>query len=318
MMKKIIYVLIYALILVFLLGGCTQNANKDTTPRKLTDYVGGDKGLSFKFEEGAPPSEIFDEGGDDFSIALQIKNEGEYTVQENGIIASLSGINQKDFSIASLHRKNDIELERKYPDRDGETLVIDFGNANYKVDLTSDFATKIVADICYDYRTRTAAAICLRKDTRQYQTADVCKITNEDVVFENSAAPIQITDVDESSAGRDKVKLTFTIENKGEGAFYKPEAFKDRCIPDEAKKDENYVYVILQDPSSRLRFECSALGGDNKGTVRLYDNKKTISCLIPTSGLQDTAFEQLIDITVDYVYRDAISQDIKIKNANVY
>lgn len=316
---KSTHLLIPVLIIALLVAGCESGGEKET-PRKLTDYVGGTGGLAIEFEEDAPPEEVFDNGEEDFFIALNIENEGEYTIEEGGIIASLSGINYKDFSLSSAHKKSNFELERIYEEREGGRDTIDFGDANYKVDIPSDFSTTIIADVCYEYRTTAAASICLKKDTRQHKTADACLISNEDINFENSAAPIQITDIDEASSGKNNIKLNFVIENEEAGSFYKPGTFKNECIPsdDDAEKNEDYVYVEITDPAGRLNFKCSALGNDNKGEVRLYDGRKQITCTLDTGGLQDTAFEQLIDITVDYFYRGAISKDITIKNAEVY
>ncbi|MBL7100410.1 MAG: hypothetical protein ISS23_00475 [Nanoarchaeota archaeon] len=313
---KFTHAIIPTLILVLIFAGC--ETTKDTTPRKLTDYVGGISGVSMEYEEDSPPGEVFDNNEEDFFIAVSVKNEGEYTIGQGGIIASLSGINKDDFSLASLHKKSTFDLDRRYEDREGGTDTIDFGSAKYKVDLSSDFSTRIITDLCYQYRTVAATSVCLKKDTRQHKTADACLINNEDLMFENSAAPIQITEVRESSSGANRIKLDFTIENKKDGSFYKPGTFRDKCIPDEAKKEKDYVYVELTDPAKRLNFKCSALGGSNKGEVRLYDNKKQISCTLDTQGLQDTAYQQLIDITADYFYRGAISKDITIKNAEVY
>ncbi|MBU4502118.1 MAG: hypothetical protein KKA79_05975 [Nanoarchaeota archaeon] len=313
---KLTYAIIPVLVIALLLTGCATTTEK--TPRKLTDYVGGTGGLSIEFEDEAPPGQVFDDGEEDFFIALKVENEGEYTIEEGGIIASLSGISKIDFSLASLHKKSNFDLERTYLDRSGGIDTIDFGDANYKVDLASDFSTRMIADVCYDYRTVAAAAICLKKDTRQHKTADACLITNEDIPFENSAAPIQITDIDEASSGSNKIKLNFVIENEEAGWFYKPGTFKTECIPDDANKEENYVYVEITDPANRLRFQCSALGDDNKGEVKMYDGKKQISCTLDTNGLQETAYEQLIDIKVDYMYRGAVEKEITIQNADVY
>ncbi len=314
---KLIHFLIPVLMLTLLTTGCQTGT--DTTPRKLTDYVGGIDGLSLEFEEGAPPEEIFDNGETDFNIAVRVKNEGEYTTKKGGIVASLSGINQNDFSLASLHKQSDADLDRKYETREGGINTIDFGNSKYKIDLSSDFATKIIADVCYEYRTVAAAAICLKKDTRQYKTADACSINNDQVVFENSGAPIQVSDVRESSSGANRIKIDFTIANKKPTeSSYKPGTFRDKCVPDLAKKEEDIVYKELTDPAKRLNFKCSALGDDNKGETKLFDDKKQISCTLDTNSLQDTSFEQKIDIVVDYVYRGAISKDILIKYAEVY
>ena len=313
---KFSYAIIPVLILALIFTGCEPTG--DTTPRRLTDYVGGVSGLAIEFEEDAPPEEVFDNNEEDFFVAINIKNEGEYTIGSGDMIASLSGINKNDFSISSLHKKSNFDLERKYEDREGGTDTIDFGKAKYKVDLSSDFSTKIITDVCYKYRTVAATALCLKKDSRQHKTADACLINNENPLFENSAAPIQITEVKESSSGANRIKIGFTVENKKDGSFYKPNAFSNKCIPDEAKNDKDYVYIEVTDPAGRLNFKCSALGGGNKGEVKLFDGKKQISCTLDTNGLQDTAYEQLVDIKVDYFYRGAVSQEITIKNAEVF
>jgi len=313
---RISYILIPVLILALVTTGC--ETTDDETPRKLTDYVGGVSGVALVFEEDAPPEEIFDNSEDDFFIAINLENEGEYTIKSGKIIASLSGINQNDFGVSSLHKKSNFDLERRYEDRDGGRDTIDFGSSKYRLDLSSDFSTNIIADVCYEYRTVAATSLCLKKDTRQHRTADACLINNENLVFENSAAPIQVSDVKESSSGANRVKLYFTIENKKDGSFYKPGAFTNKCIPDNAKKEKDYVHVTIKDPAGRLRFDCSALGGGSSGYVKLFDDKKQITCTLNTAGLQETAYEQLVDINVDYFYRGAVSKEVTVKNAEVY
>lgn len=313
---KITYVFVTILIIALLLAGCAPS--ETDVPRRLTNYVGGTDGLSFEFEEDAPPDTVMDAGEEDFSIALGIKNEGEYTIPKGKIIATLSGIDRESFSLPSLHKKSDFDIDRRLEEKAGGRGTIDFGMANYKIDLKSDFSTKIVADVCYDYRTVAAARICLKKNTIQHKTRDACAINQPMIDYENSGGPIQIKNVEESSSGSNRIRLAFKLSNDGQGYVYKPNTFTTKCAPDEYRKEEDYVYVKVSDDAGRLRFQCSGLDDKNAGVVRLYDNEREISCTLDTTGLQETAYESLINIEVDYMYRDAIEQPITIENAEVY
>lgn len=317
---KLTYVLIPVLILALLAMGCEPTA-EETTPWDLPESITSTDGLAIEFGEGEPPDEPFEQ--DDFYISLEVKNDGDYTIEEGGIIASLSGINKNDFSLNSLDKKSNFELGRKIEEEaiEGETNTLDFTkdkSANYNIDLATDFKARIRADVCYEYRTRAEASVCLKKDTRQYKTGDACAINNPDVEFESSAAPIGITDVSESPSGKDAVKVKFTIENNEGGGVYKPGTFSNKCTKEAERDEEDYVFVELTDPAGRLRFKCGRLGDSNEGYVRLHEYTEIITCSLDTNGLQEEAYTQPVTITVDYFYRSAIGKEITIKNADIY
>lgn len=297
--------------------GCTGNTKNNT--RKLTSFIGGSDGLSIGFVANAPPDKVLDESQEDFDISLDLENKGEFTISPNGIIATLSGIDREAFSLPSLSARSNFQIERKISDRgvtrDGGRDQLSFGTAKYKEDLASDFTTSIVADVCYNYRTVAATAVCLKKDTMQLKATDACLIDNSNVAFENSAAPIQVTKVETRKAGKNSVKVTFTVENKGSGIVYLPGTFADSCSGHE--RDESKLHVSVDSPSQKLGFKCDLFNGASEGDVKLYENKRQVSCVIDTLSLQETAYEPMINIQVDYMYRNAIKKDIKIENTNV-
>jgi hypothetical protein len=316
-MKRGALIFLVLLVIVSLVfTGCNNTTEK---VRKLSNYIGGNDGLTIAFSKNAPPDTVLDEKQEDFDVSLDIQNKGEYTIESGEIIATLSGIDREAFNLPSLNAKNAFQLERKINDRgvtrEGGRNDLTFGLATFTQDLAADFTTDIVADVCYKYRTVAVSAVCLKMNTLQLKTTDACLIDNDKVEFENSGAPVQITQVETRKSGKNSVKVTFTIENKGVGEVYVPGTFTDSCSGHE--KDEARVRVSLDSPSSRLTFKCDLFNGAAAGDVKIYDKKRQVGCVIDTGSLQETAFEAVVNIQVDYVYRNAIFKQIIIQNTNV-
>ncbi len=308
-----------ALLLITSLVLFTGCENKTDKVRRLSNYIGGSDGLAIGFTKNAPPDSVLDERQEDFDLSLDLENKGEYTIMPGEILATLSGIDREAFNLPSLNAKNAFQLERKINDRgvvrDGGRNDLPFGLATYTEDLAADFTTDIVADICYKYRTVAVAATCLKRNTLQLKTTDACLIDNDKVEFENSGAPIQVTNVETRKAGRNSVKITFLIENKGSGEVYLPGTFTDSCFGHE--KDEARAHVTMDSPSPRINFRCDLFNSASQGDVKLYDKKRQVSCIIDTGSLQETAYEALVNIQIDYIYRNAIFKEITIENTNV-
>lgn len=310
-----IFLALLLIVSVFFMG-CQE---KNEKVRKLTNYIGGDDGLGIKFTKNAPPDTVLDEKQEDFDVSLDLENMGEYTMAPGEILATLSGIDREAFNLPSLNAKNAFQLERRINDRgvvrEGGRNDLPFGLATFTQDLAADFTTDVIADVCYKYRTVAVAAVCLKRDTLQLKTTDACLIDNDKVEFENSGAPIQVTNVETRKAGRNSVKVTFTVENKGDGEVYLSGTFTDSCSGHE--KDEAKLRVIMDSPSPRINFRCDLFNGAAQGDVKLYDKTRQVSCTIDTGSLQETAYEALVNIQIDYVYRNAVVQEITIENTNV-
>lgn len=314
MMKKIFYLITFLLIIISLTG-CDRDGG--TTTRTGKAYIGGEEGLSFEFDEDAPPDEVMDDGQESFPIRLMVKNEGEYTIDKGGIVASLSGISKSDFDLKSLHAKSDFDLQRKEKTTgaEGEENILDFDDAKFVNDLAADFETTIFADVCYRYRTVAAASICLKRDSVQSRKSrDACEIRSDDVDYENSGAPIQVISVKQYPGGSNRVTFTFVIENKGDGKSYLANHFTSDCIvEDEFMSDE--LNIEVTSPSRNIGVTCDTLDGSSKGTIKLFNNKRTVTCSINTGSLQKTAYEGRVNIKLDYFYRNDVSKDITVENA---
>ncbi len=311
-MKRILMVFF---VLAALTSACKQIGDQDQKPAGA--FVGGTSGVDVAFIEGEPPVSVLDNNQETFLISLSLLNNGEFTVPRSGLIGSLSGISGSAFGLSSLDRKNEFEIQGVKKDREFVSLggeeLLEFGEASYKVDIPADFTTTIRADICYQYQTKAIGNLCLKKKVLSSDIDDVCEVNINDLGAENSGAPIQVTSMRQHSVGTSSIKVTFKISNVGIGAVYEPGTFTTSCSGHEDEKDK--VKVTVSNPQRTFEVKCSQFGGSNSGVVRLVNKEKEISCTIDTSNLQEITFQDLIIIQVDYMYRDAVTTQITVEDA---
>ena len=307
-------VLVLILVLSLFIFGC-QNTKKDT--QSLGIFIGGSEGLDFSFFENQPPIKVIDNNQEPFQIALKLQNKGEYTIPSNKIIASLSGINSEAFSLSSLNSRSNIPLEGKY--KSGDQVVqsspeeLQFDEALYKYDLNADFPTSIRADVCYLYETKSVSKICLKKKPVDKTIEDKCLINTDKVTTEVSSAPVKIKEVKQRSSSANAIKLTFTVINEGKGEVYGPETFTDKCS--EVSQEKDKVLVEVFSASSQAGIKCSQLRDSNKGLIKLALKEKVINCDIPTTNLQEVAFEEPINIVLTYFYKSSTEKQITVVNS---
>jgi len=310
-MKRIAILILLALFL----AGCANTDDKDTTTGKA--FIGGTEGITLAFVGTEPPAEVLDDGQQTFFITMLLTNNGEYTIPAGKIIASLSGISKEAFNLATLNIKSNFDLERARKERDqttpGAIEELNFGEAKYKPDLPADFFTEIRADVCYDYETSAISSLCLKKNLLQKNDEDNCAVDNAQSKFENSGGPIQITSIRQRPVSGNKLSVTFDIMNQGPGKVYKPGTFIDVCTSNDI--NENVVVVELSSPTSKFPINCRRFIDASTGEVRLVNGIKTVTCEIDTSGLQEATFADILLIKARYVYRQAISTPVTIRNA---
>ena len=78
---------------------------------------------------------------------------------------------------------------------------------------------------------------------------------------------------------------------------------------------KNTVHVSVSSPETALHPQCTQLGGGSKGIIKLVNNQKDITCTIDTQGLQEVTFQDLVIISLDYTYREAVVVPITIVNS---
>jgi hypothetical protein len=323
-MKKVYIsgMLLFAILLVA--ASCGSNTKTTTS----TGYIGGTDGLSVAYSTDMPPAKIMDNDQETFSIGLDLENKGEYRIQTNEIIATVTGIDLNAFGIASDTIKNSGTLEPKTKKRVGDKEEVMSGtrsfdivfNAGYKKDLPADLPFNIVTNVCYRYQTKATAPVCLRKDViKKGDEKDVCKI-GDLLTASNSGAPLQVTSITEQKGGgANKISLIIEIENKGKGvAYLSPDALSaSKCSETgtDMKSLRDKIRVSVSFEGNKPAVSCSTLKGANTGVVPLIGGKTArVMCELDTSMLQDTTYTDIPNIVIDYVYKDSVSQQVIVQD----
>ena len=189
--KFLISTILISFVFIF---GCAQD---DGAPRG--PFVGGTDGLKFGFVPGEPPESIFDDNQEDFDITINVENVGEFDIPANKVIATLSGVDARDFGISDPDRvlKNSLGKKTKSESEvfRGDQDELRYEGAKYKPDIVADFSTSVRADICYLYQTRATTKACLKKQASKRDISDFCQINNDNVEIFNSAAPVRSSPV---------------------------------------------------------------------------------------------------------------------------
>ena len=305
-MRKQVFIFLVLALMIFGFG-CTTT----------TKVTGATNGLEVSFVSDEPPESVFDNNlGPTIRITLNLKNKGDYTIPKGKVVASLSGIPQNAWGISSMNVISTRSIEGLQEEDGGETGAeeeLTFGDARYKEDLKVDFKTDIIADACYYYETDAAVSLCLKENPlEKEEDEEACDITSS-LTAENSISPIQISNVNQRGVGEDEVRVSFDVEEKGSGDVYENDAFTSSCSGQNDKKNKLKVKVFATEQD--LSIECSTLEDKSEGVVKLVDAKKTVNCIIKTSGLQEGAFKTPLQINLAYFIREKLSKAITVENS---
>jgi len=315
MASKYLYAILIIGILFFVFG-CDKEAPEPVAVGKA--FIGGTKGLSLSFTEGAPPDEVFDLNFP-FSVNVKVENVGEWDINNpNDITLSIIGIDPGDFGKTSafLTQDSPVPMLGARLDPQGNLIPgtinnIDFPDLQYASTVTGKIQFVIRASACYEYGTRVNTKVCILEDllgiTRRSIEEAVCN-PNEEKDFENSGAPVQVANLKQTVMGADRIALSFDIEHVGVGNVFRKNTECSTTIQD---KDRVYVKVDTGDSNTK----CSGVeGGLSEGFTQLFNGKRSIICTqqLPTPRGD---FEKPISITLEYGYRQHIDKQLTVKHA---
>jgi hypothetical protein len=314
-MKKIKLSVIIAFVCIFLIIGCDQNS--DTSLSKSNPFMGGTRGLSLQFSEGAPPDEVFDANTYPFDVEVKLLNIGETDVAASDVLVRLSGINPVDFGKSEsdfiidgisedvLATKIDSEGNKIEP----PPVFVTFPGLIFQDELIGNNPFPLRADVCYKYQTFAFADGCIRSDPLSPEEDAICDINEEKEVF-NSGAPVHITEFREQPSGSDKIRYVFKITHKGSGRIYSPD---HKCPQDfqTARQAEDRVEFKIESRVEDL--QCSGLreGTGMQGNVLLVNGEATIHCTQQSTSQLD--FIDKLKITLTYYYKENTEQTILVK-----
>ena len=294
---KIKYLLIILAISLLLIG-CGEKKKDDTKGA----YLGGTSGLTAEFEAFGVEEDglytIFDE--ETFPIEVTLRNKGEFETKPGEVSVKLLGPSPDEFKgIPAWELKNKGTLQgisELIPDGDEETITFT-ADAEYKLPVTGVLDRTWFANIEYHYKTFVVVPqVCLKEDLKDKRVWEV----KEDKTFFVSGAPITITKVEESTAGKGIMALKFQVSNVGSGKVTKPaDDFGVR----------NTFSLSIDDPA----WECKSAGKVNEG--RLTEGAAEIVCKLKTALKEGTLSTKQIKLTLDYKYRDIIQENLRIKQS---
>lgn len=311
------YVLIIMLIGILTLSACTPGGKTDVGNEKT--YLGGSQGLKIAFAEGAPPKTVSDVGGEQlFDIVIDIENKGEHSVKTDDAKIKIVGFPPAAFgkTIESLkgEPEENIEPRRKNPDGtiiEPPIVQTIFGELGYKYKEPGNVDFPVIAEICYNYETNVASTLCIKENLNQNDEDDFCDVSSSRVLS-SSGAPVQVTKIMQSPAGKDKTRFTFTIANMDTGKIYKKAA---GC--EDKTQYENKVYVEIENLLDRGADEVKCVGlsgGENSysGTVSMTNGQpRDIGCTVKMTDRSDRL--QPFNIKLSYDYFEDIRTNVIVE-----
>lgn len=305
------------LVALALITGCDGTG----TTGSQTPFIGGSNGLIESFVPQMPPEEVFDNGQQPFSIAVQLENMGESNIAEGAGYVRVLGILPADYGVTAADLKQDIpEMSGAKKNVDGTILTggvsnVEFSDLSFIRGVPGPFETGTIrAEACYDYETYAAAQLCVKEKLTTEEERQLCDPSKIQEIS-NSGAPIHVTNLIETplQQGR-KIQFSFQIEPVGQenDRFYK---YGTNCNDDLTNNDRYKVFVEVEDisgvkPVCRLDSKVS----DSSGYKTLWNGApQTVSCDVDF-GTTGTSFMPLLNVKLKYRYSQYIDTGMTINH----
>jgi len=309
-MKKIIFALL--LIVAMFVTACTPTEQNTGTQ----GFIGGSKGLDIAFYEQSPPATTPDNKQQEFDIIVDITNGGEAQVETDKVYVQLSGFLPESFgrTMADMKRSPEDMIDKNIKNPDGSVIAppvtsVIFPGFNYEPIEVASREYPIRAEICYEYITKAAAELCIKENFNSNKADDICQV-NADRGLSTSGAPVQITSLKQSTAGADKTRFTFTVQNMDTGSIYKSDSACEKVT-----SNENKVFVKINGLGEDVR--CVGLSGvgsvADAGYVTLVPGQaRDVSCTVTVVNRNNRI--QPFTIDMSYAYWKYVDTKILIEH----
>jgi hypothetical protein len=339
---------VYLALLALLLTACGPSGQQNGVD---DPYIGGTEGLAVSFMQNAPPAEIYDGGQFPFTVAVVLQNLGEADIGPDSVLGvtgdnsfglvQLTGINPTQFAgqlgVPLVMEKTfvdaDISLTGARRTQDGsiiagDTNIVQFDGFNYLGDNQGNTQVTLRANVCYDYRTRSNTQVCIKDNILEnLQDDSICTLSG-DKTAKNSGAPVHVVGLKQSPLGRDRIQVTFTIQNVGNGQIFKRARDQFNIDPYGAgpcdtsitnpNRNQVFVHVFLSDESMNGFIQCPLLGNSNQGYINLFQgNAVTMSCTLETNPQGNRIYTDTLRINLDYTYMQFVETPILIRDVSV-
>lgn len=295
------------IILVMLLAGIlllTACSSQTTTAQPKGIYIGGTLGVVTKFQPFGVTEDtiysIFD--SETFPLEATFTNKGEYDIKPGDVTIKLLGPSEKEFSgIANWELKNKDSVEKisELTPNGGEETISFASDAKYLSSVTGAIQRTWFANVEYKYQTYTIVPeVCLKEDLTDLR---VCEVKDVNKAFSVSGAPITIINVEEGTSGQGIMALKFKIKNAATGKV---------TIPAEDFSPNTDKLAFSLDDTA---WECKSAGKVNE--AHLVNGEAEIVCKLKEALPKGKLSTTQVKLTLDYKYRDIISEKIQIKQS---
>ena len=321
--RDVRFIVLGAVILLFI-AGCEGDDGGTTTGGVPRDpFLGGTDGLEIEFEEGAPPDEVTDAGEYPFQAVVILKNVGEYGIKEKNAKVNLIGFSPTDFDSEFSKLKVVVADALTARQRDSEGNIIEpvevfvtfptTGEFNFKNPIAGNTPFIFRADVCYKYQTKVVSEICILKNVGDDA---ICDPSESKKVF-SSGSPLQITSFQQIAGGTGKVRFSFDIVHSGSGDIFDG---ANPALCQKANRVAKEIVDVTVDTGIGVTGSLVCIGldewqlaGVDRGSVKLIDGRRTITCTQNVSSIQND-LKKVVDITLDFNYLDNVDQEVLVKH----
>ncbi len=307
-MKKIMFGLLVLSALI--IAGCT-----DPEPQTRS-FLGGSQGLEISFLPDAPPETVSDQRQQDFDVYVELKNRGEYEIPPNRVLVKLSGFRAEAFGLSStdLTKTASEPIYARVLSPDGRTIdppesYVTFEMLSYQ-DAAIGAGTRFPfrVDVCYGYETTAASSLCVKENMNIDRAGDLCNVDSTRSLSV-SGAPIQVTSMQQSRAGTDRTRFTFTVQDKGPG-----DVFRSESACEQATRIENRVFITVEGlPGENVNCIGLMEGTSNAGYIILSGKEpKDISCIYTVTDRNNRI--EPFNVRLAYDYSQSITRQVNVEH----
>ena len=289
-MKKRGLILIALVLILIIISGCAQiqNLPKPNSPFSSKKQIIESKGLSIKFRENQPPSEIF--AGKYFKLSLELTNNDPEEVSgtihvsdtPSDEFSSLKGKEQQSFSLppAEVLAEGTQKISSLIPSAE----IISFGPYQYSLEKAfPGMVTNFIFEIITNHKVLIPAQICV---SSKEQSKCLVKETITNFGPRSGYSPVSVTSIEKTLIPEENnaasLILKINIKNTGRGKIDNEEQILDS-------------FEINLRGASNL--DCS------KNKISLKQGENNVVCTAEVAVSDELFRQDILEISYQYPYK---------------
>jgi len=299
-MNKNIFSAVAIMALILMLFA-SSGADCQKTPAKTNTTA-----LVMGFVDNAPPAEMVPR--ETYPIYVDVLNAGGADVAAGAANFYISGFSPETIQGTTAHMQNAYFISKETDIVEGGKERIVFAEAAKPAELQAKFSSSMKVDACYRYFNSLNSKICVGK------TGTLCSISGSKLKEgENSAGPVQITNITEKIEG-DKLSVTSVITNKGGGEVYLSNA-NCELLQENNLNEKSKLNMVEATVTTDSGFVCKLYGLDTShAPIEGTTGMAYVGSLVcyKTLSADEQMMEVPFSIDLAYIYRQSITKGFSI------